>query len=721
MDIKKDILTRVGIIYILVSIFALAVMAKIVHVQFFDENIEAKIEKQENKENVEPPKRGDIYSRDGKLLACSVPKYRIGFHYKSYKKGDTLFQNNANKLASSLAEIYDSIAKANNSTSKSKKYYLDKLYRAKKLYEDDPQKRRGLQYFAPYKVLVDYNTKEQIKKLPILEYGRFKGGLHIEDTSIRVYPYGGIALRTIGRIQNGHGYRGIEKYYDQYLYGIEPADNYFSDENSRGIDGYDVITTLDSEMQLIADEELRNALEKYKAEWGCVVIMDVKSGEILALSNLAEITKNNDTIYFDNKNYAVTEICDPGSTIKLASLIIALEDNVVDLDDTVDTKNGITRFYDKNIVDWNHKTHGGFGRLSVKDVFAKSSNVGVTKIIHANYVTTNREWDYIERLKSMSLDKPSGIDLANEPTPMVKDPSVKLSKENINGWDQLSLLQMSYGYSIGLTPLQILNFFNAIANDGKMVRPHLVRKVQSDRQVILDVKSEVTNSSVCSKTTLAKAKIMLEEVVTTGTSKSIKNKYYKIAGKTGTAQTYVPGKGYEAKLRGSFCGYFPADQPKYSMIVVIQSSSPYDPYSVGGGAISKIFKKISDRIYFTDHELRNQLSVDSGKVVVNPEINKGYTKDYEDALGKLGIPYSDFPASAWTNTNSANKTITGKAINLDDDLVPDFRGMGLRDALFLAENLGLKTEIVGVGKIYRQSIKASKKITKGETIVLELR
>lgn len=712
MDIKKEILTRFAIVYILLAVFGTMVVAKIVHIQFA-EGSELKQMNKKQQTVVVKPKRGDIFSRNGKVLACSVPEYVVYFDYRipAFKKSDTLFKNNVHALAEGLARLFPE-------EGKTKKQYLDLLYKTAKSYS----------YVRLHKKPIDYNKLQEVKKLPILREGSFKGGLLIDVYNSRVYPYGDIARRTIGLLRKGswHGETGLEMFYDKYLYGIEKTENTDDDPamvNKDGVvDGYDIITTIDTEVQSIANEELLKALQQYKAVWGCAVIMEVKTGEVLAISNLSRTGNPADSNYYEIENFAVNFRGDPGSTIKLPSLMIALEDGVVDLDDSLDTGAGHIRYVNKgietNVYDWNFKTHGGFHTLSVKGIFANSSNVGVSKIIYNNYVTTHREWDYINRLKSMGFGKPSGIDLINERTPLIKDPSMT-TKNDKQKWEGSTLIQMSYGYDIEVTPLQMLMFYNAVANNGAMMRPYLVREIKSAAKTILRNEPKVVNNAVCSEQTIKKAKLLMEAVVEEGTAKSIKNKYYKIAGKTGTAQTYVNGRYDDKIFRASFCGYFPADNPKYSCIIVMQSALPYDPYRVSGGAAAQVFRKISDRIYFNDHELRNELATDSGKVVTLPSVSNGYANDFTVIFNELGIPQASIPKSNWTNTKLQEASIDYTPLIIEKGFVPNLFGMGMRDAVYVAENAGLHVSCKGYGRLVRQSIPAGTAIRKNETIVLE--
>lgn len=711
MDIKKSILSRFAVVYILFVLFGMAVIGKIVHIQIV-EGSELKEARQKQSKTAKIPKRGDIYSRNGNVLACSVPEYVVYFDYRipAFKKDNSLFVNNVEALAAGLAKLF-----AHEGTTK--KEYHARLLKAAK----------NNSYTKLHKKPINYSTLMEIKKLPILKEGPYKGGLLVDVRNSRVYPYGNIARRTIGtvRVGNWNGITGLERAYDEYLYGKKQSLNYDSslpdDSKFSETNGYDIVTTIDTEIQSVANEELLKALSQYKATWGCAVVMEVKTGEILAMSNLSKSAQAKDTNYYEFENYAVTFRGDPGSTIKLPSLMIALEDNYVQLDDTIDTGRGHARFVHKgvatNVYDWNYKTHGGFRKLSVQEVFANSSNIGVSKIMYNNYVATNKEWDYIYRLKNMGFGKPSGIDLVNERASLIKDPSMTNASDK-QKWEGGTLIQMSYGYDIEVTPLQMLVFYNAVANNGKMMKPFLVKEIRNASEIALKNQPKIINNKISSEKTIRQAKLMLESVVNEGTAKNIKNKYYKIAGKTGTAQTFVENKYDDKILRASFCGYFPADKPKYSCIIVMQSALPDEPYRVSGGAAASVFKKISDRIYFNDHELRNELFVDTGRIAMLPSVSNGFAHDFNVILNRLAISQTHFPQTQWVQTKITNSSIDYVPLLVDDNTTPNLRGMGMRDALYVAEKVGYKVVCKGYGRVKTQSISPGGVIKKGETIVL---
>lgn len=692
----ERIRNRFIVVPIIIFIAAFAILYEIFDIQM---NEECPVQ---YTQKVVQPRRGDILDRKGRVLACSVPEYTVSFDARIdyFKKNPDLISQNIDSIAEGLCRIFVD-------DGRDRQYYYNLIKTAE----------REHKLVRLHKHPIDYNQLQQVKKLPLLRNGAYKGGLNVEVENNRVYPYGGMAKRTIGFLPKGefHGKTGLEKSFDKELFGVlnMDASTMEMNEGEGNVDGYDLVTTIDADIQTITHEELTKTLKAYDAEWGCAVVMDVASGDVLSISNLSKNDDPLDSNYYENWNYAVSNVCDPGSTIKLSSMMVAFEDGYIDLNDTIDTGDGYI-YYDKaqlGVTDWNHKTHGGFHKLSVCDVFANSSNVGVSKIIDKYYVRERREWDYIDRIKSMNLDQPSGIDLVGEPRPKVKDPSMK---EGIDRWSGSTLLQMSYGYEIELTPLQILTFYNAVANNGRLMRPHLLKEIRSEAKTIKKFKSQSIKGSICKKETLIKAHKILESVIVRGTAKKYASTYYKIAGKTGTAQTFEKGRYNKSKWRGSFCGYFPADKPKYSCIVVVQAKEAGEYSAVG------VFKKIADRIYFMDYDLRNQMSSDTTSIVQMPLASNGYASDFESMYEKLSIQNNGQVSSVWVKTTPSEGQMKESPMTFTKGSVPSFEKMGLRDALFLADSLDIKVKCVGVGRISRQSVRAGTPYNPGDVIVLSL-
>jgi cell division protein FtsI (penicillin-binding protein 3) len=436
--------------------------------------------------------------------------------------------------------------------------------------------------------------------------------------------------------------------------------------------------------------------------------MEVKTGDIKAIVNL---TKEGNGYYSEQFNYAVGERTEPGSTFKLASLMVALEDGLIDLDDMVETGNGVVKYHDIVVKD---TKEDGLGRISVQQVFEYSSNVGVTKLITKNY--KGKEEKFVKGLKRMSLTEPLDMDVKGERPPYIKFPDDKL-------WSGVSLPQMSYGYEVEQTPLQILTFYNAVANDGKMMKPRFVKAITEHGDVIESFGSKVINPSICSRSTIKKAKKMLEVVVENGTAQNLRNPNYKIAGKTGTAQIANKKYGYKTNAQlsyqASFVGYFPAENPKYSCIVVVNAPSSGVYY--GNLVAGQVFKEISDKVYATSFDLHDEMQLAKNVKQSIPYTRKGFRPELEEVLDELEIPYEDLGVNSdWVTTQKRESTIRFNNRYITDNIVPDVKGMGAKDALFVLENLGLDVIMQGRGAVSSQSLNPGSRISRGDRIYIKL-
>ena len=431
--------------------------------------------------------------------------------------------------------------------------------------------------------------------------------------------------------------------------------------------------------------------------------MEVKSGEIKAMSNLG---KNRNGDYRERYNYAVQELTDPGSTFKLASMIALMEDKNVKLDDEVDTKGGEYEFYDRVMRD--HKP-GGYGVVTVKQAFAKSSNIAISKMINDHFgLTPQRFVDYINAMK---ISQPLGFQMIGEGIPYVKEPTDK-------SWSGTTLPWMSIGYELQLTPLQTLAYYNAVANDGKLIQPIIVKRAQKAGVIKREFGSAVINKKICGDETLRKVKEMLEEVVETGTASNINDAHYKIAGKTGTARKLENGR-YVRKYYTSFVGYFPADNPKYSCIVVIDNPKGYKQY--GSDVAAPVFKEVADKIYSRDLEMHDpyptEFVMESN---VFPVVQAGNFQDLNFLCNELGISNHIDVEEDWVRAQRANNSIQWKQNEVAGDKIPNVLGMTLRDALFILENKGLNVSFNGTGRVTEQSQPIGSKVIKGSTIEIRL-
>jgi cell division protein FtsI (penicillin-binding protein 3) len=463
-------------------------------------------------------------------------------------------------------------------------------------------------------------------------------------------------------------------------------------------------------IQDVAENALLEQLQKQEADHGCVVLMEVKTGEIKAIANL---TRGKSGKYWERYNYAVGESTEPGSTFKLASLIAAMEDGYIDLDDSIETGKGVFKFYDQKMYD-SHK--GGFGTITVQQVFEKSSNIGVARIINENYSKNPQK--FIDRLYKMNLNQKLGLEIYGEGEPNIKS-------ANDPTWSGISLPWISHGYEVALTPLQILTFYNAVANDGVMVKPRFVREIRKMGRTVKSLEPEIINPAICSKETIKKAKTMLEGVVENGTAVNLKNSNYKIAGKTGTAQIYNAKYGYKydskVSYQASFVGYFPADAPKYCCIVVVNAPSKNVYY--GNLVAGPIFKDIADKVYATSINIHRELqhSDQMAERTPIPVSKNGKYQALKTIYDELNIKHQwKSSPGAWVATRTGTEKVDVFKRNFQNGLVPNVVGMDIQDAIYIIENMGLQVEFEGKGVIKEQFPKPGERVTVAEVIKLKL-
>jgi len=578
-------------------------------------------------------------------------------------------------------------------------------------------RKKGDRYYLIQRK-VDYETLKKLKELPIFREGQFRGGMVAQAENKRIVPNNNLALRTIGYLNLGSEGNevGVEGAFDKDLAGkngvavkqrLTGGDWIIVDgpNSVESHDGNDVVTTLDLDLQDVTSTALLNQLRKNNADHGCAVLMEVSTGYIKAIANLG---LEDDGDYHESYNYAIGESTEPGSTFKLPSLMAAIEDGVIDTGDIVDTGNGSIKYYDHIIRDT--KEHG---IITVKQVFEESSNVGTSKLIYEHY--KNNPKDFVNRLYAMRLNKPLGIQLKGEGDPLIRYPGDKL-------WSGLTLPMMSHGYEVQLTPLQILTFYNAVANDGKMMRPLFVSEIMRNGSVIKSYDPEVIINSIASRSTIRKARKMMEGVVEKGTAMNLKNPNYKIAGKTGTAQIAKEKYGYKSGDRisysASFVGYFPAESPLYSCIVVV--NSPSNGVYFGNLVAGTVFKEISDKVYatrfFRDYKPENKDNIKPSA----PDAGNGYREDINEVLRNLDVRYKRTADDDWVATRESGDTVRLAGIKIQKGLVPDVRGMSLRDAIYLLENSGLRVHYSGKGRVLRQSPEHGARYSEGAVVSLDM-
>jgi len=700
MVIRDDIAWRSGIVYFAIVLVAVSLVVRILILQYVQHNKWSDLSDKYIYKTAEmPANRGDILTFDGRLLASSVPYYTIYMDTRSTGMSSETWSEGINGLSSGLARFLGVQTAAG----------------WEKVITDARRKRD--RYFL-IKRRVDFETLKKLKTLPIFKEGQYGGGLVALVENRRILPNSDLASRTIGYLNLGSNGNevGIEGAFDSYLAGKNgvtvkqrlTGGDWISVDGGNSVrskDGNDVVTTLDIDLQDVASTALLNQLRKHNAHHGCAVLMEVATGDIRAIANLE---LGSDGRYHETYNYAIGESTEPGSTFKLPVIMAALEDGVIDTGDIVDTGSGSVRFYNKIIRDTREE---GYGKLTVKEVFEKSSNVGTSKLINEKYKDNPKK--FVNRLYAMKLNEKLDLQIKGEGSPLIRYPGDKL-------WSGLSLPMMSHGYEVQLTPLQILTFYNAVANDGKMMRPRFVTSILHNGNVVERFGPDVIINTIASRSTIRKAKKMMEGVVEEGTATNLKDSNYKIAGKTGTAQIAKNNLGYRQGPRisyqASFVGYFPAENPLYSCIVVV--NAPSNGVYYGNQVAGSVFKEISDKVYATRFFRDYKSESKEDKQLSAPEAGNGYRADIDEVLHNLKVQYRRTTNNDWVISRENGDTIRLAGVKLEQGLVPDVRGMSLRDAIYLLENSGLRVKYSGKGRVLRQSPEHGARYNEGTIVSL---
>ena len=661
----KHITYRIYLVSFTMVLMAIAVAVKLTNIQMVHGDYYRKLAKERTVRNfVIPANKGNIYSADGSLLATSIPNYIIRFDAIAPKSAD--FESKVKPLSDSLAAllgksswtIEKSLRKAR--TTKNRYYLL----------------ARDLSY-------TDYM---KIKSFPLFNLGAYKGGIIVEQKTVREHPIGKIAERTIGYERvNPNGVsdgKGIEWAFSKYLNGSDGK--ILKQKIAKGQwkpirdvnevdprDGYDIVSTIDVYIQDIAHHALLKQLKLYDAEHGCVVVMETKTGKIKAIANLG---RSKDSTYYETTNYAIAESHEPGSTYKLADMMALLDDKKADTSTVFDSQGGIITYSGKKVRD---SHHGGYGKISLGRGFELSSNTVLVQAVYENY--KNKPSEFVNHLNDYGLNKPLGLSIKGEGKPYVPQPSDK-------NWSNISLPWMAFGYGVSITPLQTLTYYNAVANNGVMVKPIFVSEIKEWNKTIKKYNTEVINQKICSQETVLKLQALLKNVVKKGTGSKLYSKDFSMAGKTGTAQANYNRKGgIEKHYISSFVGYFPADKPEYSCIVVVHEPNTAKNNYYGADVAGPVFKRIAQKI-FTDTPSTNEIKSLDKKI-------KAQEQNY---------------ASYDTKSQKNYKVI------------PDLKGMSGMDAVALLGNLGMKVNVTGTGKVKKQSLQAGQNFDKNTTITLEL-
>ncbi|MEJ7769610.1 MAG: penicillin-binding protein [Chitinophagaceae bacterium] len=698
MEVKRDILWRVYLSFLGIVFISIVILGRAFYIQQFEGSYwKSKSDSLHQKYIELAAERGTIYSEDGSMLSTSIPYFDIYIDFAAdglrEKKGKR-FKENVTPLSASLANLLK------DKDAAAYKKQMQRAYNRKDRYF---LLKKNLS-FEQYKIL---------RSFPLVNQGRNKSGFIAEVKSKRLNPFGLLANRTIGLSRLNSQNVGLERTYDSLLKGERgsklvrfiaggvgvPVEGYQIDPEN----GKDIMTTLDVNIQDIAENALMKMMVENECDHGTCIVMEVSTGKIRAIANLGKRSQGG---YWEDLNHAI-RASEPGSTFKLATLLAVLEDKYVTLNNIVNLEGGKWQVNKRTVYD--SETHGLYD-VTVQEAFEHSSNVGMAKLAMKYYSANPTQ--LINHLKKLHFDQHSGVGLVGETTPIIKNPKSKT-------WSATTLPWMAFGYEVLVSPLQTLMLYNAIANDGRMMKPYLVNAIQKNGLTIQLNEPTVLEESVCSKETLRQLKVCLEGVVTDGTGKGLQNPFYKVAGKTGTALVANGKHGYADHIyQSSFAGYFPADHPQYSCIVVIKNK-PYAKKFYGAAVAGPVFKEVADKLnalYQTGQTVNHHISNDSSSFYYT-----GETSDVKLLLKTMKVRYTDSASSStYSSMYADNFHAVVNARPVNKKLIPNVKGMGLKDALFLLESMNVKVMAKGKGKVVSQSIEPGTLLQKNLAISIEL-
>lgn len=699
-NIRKEIYSRSLFLYYVFTILAIMIVGNILYIQYGPEGSELRAEAKNSKNfafKTTYAKRGDILSYDNRILSTSIPTYHIYMDFMAEGLADSVFKANVGPLAGSLANFFKD---------KPAKVYLDsmnKWHREKRRYRRISPRR------------IDYIELKEVLKFPLYSLGRNRGGFMLDTLNKRFFPNETLARRTIGRINETGTNYGIEGFFNKELKGTDGvtatqkiSGNFWMplkhETNVSPIDGYDVVSTIDIEVQRVAEDALRKQLSENEALWGTAILMEVETGEIRAIANLSQ-QKDRPTEYVEDYNHAIGKTMEPGSTFKLVTLMALLDDAKASINESVNTEGGRVNIGRAIVVD---TKSGGYGTISLKRCFEVSSNIGFAKEINKYYASSPLK--FINYLNKIKLGELYDLKIAGEQKPVIRKPGDKY-------WDGTTLTMMAYGYAIMITPLRTLAIYNAIANNGEYVKPRIVTEIRNKGEVVKEFPKEVIVDKICTDATIAHIKNSLEGVVNEGTARNILlNNNYRVAGKTGTAQVAKGKFGYSVNggkyYLATIVGYFPADKPKYSCIVAIETFRPDGSAKkyYGGSLSGPVFRAIADKVYSQSPEWANSINK---PLIQKASGDKPTTPIYTTPQVKQGLE-KFVTAAATTLKAPVIKTINNDTIKG----VPNVVGMAVRDAIIILEQKNLYVKFSGKGSIKTQSIAPGTPYNPGDTVLV---
>jgi cell division protein FtsI (penicillin-binding protein 3) len=700
VDVKKDILWRVYLAFIVLVLFGFAIMGRVVQLQFVEgkkwRNLGDSLYKGiENR----PAERGTIYSDDNEMLSSSIPFFKLHIDFRTpglRAKSGKLFYDNVDSLS----------------------YYCSNLFgdRTKSEYKQlFTQAYKDKEPFFLFKEKLTYQQYFKVKNFPLLNRGPYKSGLITDVLDIRLNPFGLMANRTIGLSRDPKLNVGLEKYYDSVLRGQSGSRlvQYIAGgarvpvngTEIEPINGKDVVTTLNTYIQDIVQVALHKTMKQNKAISGTAIVMEVATGKIKAIANLGV---QKDSSYYEDNNYALIP-SEPGSTIKLVTMLAGLEDGVIKTTDNVTINGGRWNYAGRDIEDAETSPRN---ELSYKEAFAHSSNVAMAKLAAINYSKNPNK--FLKHFTNLYLDQKSGLDLTNPYKSLIKN--TKSEK-----WSSQTLASMGFGYELRISPMQILMVYNAIANNAKLMKPYLVSDINLNGVTIKHMEPTVLNNAVCSKATLAELQQCLIDVCKTGTARKVFDSVtYIAAGKTGTTKVNDGTYNYDDKVyQSSFAGYFPADKPLYTCVVVIKNR-PKAKYYMGGEIAAPVFKEIADKLVLrTKGNFTNStIKINADSLVHNYKVSSA---DIATITKVLQTPLQKTNNAVWVSANMQKQNFVANAIEVKKNIIPNVVGMGLRDAIYCLENKGIKVKFLGRGKVINQDLIAGTSVQKNSIITLSLK
>lgn len=713
---SKKVMPRYAFLAVIMTLVAISVLGKTLYImtakRAYWEEVADRVKVDSLKTQ---PMRGNILSCDGQLMASSLPQYNIFMDFKALRvaKKDTLFCEKIDSICQGLNAIFP-----DRTAAEFKKHLMEGFEKNK-------------QHWPVWNRRINYSTFSEVRRLPVFRLKTNQGGFHWEEHNARRLAYGSLAGRTIGKMFGAKDTAqcGLELSYDSLLRGVEGIrhrrkvlNRYLDITDTPPENGADIVTTIDVSMQDLAERALLKELRLINANVGVAIVMEVKTGDIKAIVNM---TKCDDDDYHEIKNHAISDLLEPGSVFKTASIMVALDDGVVDTTYRVETAGGVWPMYGREMKDHNWR-RGGYGMLTLPQTLMVSSNIGVSRIIDDHYHNTPEK--FVQGIYRLGLADDLHIPLQGASPARIRMPKKDSRGKQYVNWSKTTLPWMSIGYETQVPPISTLTFYNAIANGGKMVAPRFVKAVMKDGAVIKEFDPVVLREQIAKESTIKKITTILEHVVSQGLGKKAGSQSFLVAGKTGTAQISKGAAGYKSGQMNyllSFAGFFPAYEPRYSCIVCIQKSGL--PAS-GGGMSGVVFHDIAEGIMAQSLKLEASDARDSLSVLI-PQVKSGNVLAASYVLEHLGVKQrTDWDGSylngnpIWGRADESDSSIVQlKRVNEGDkSVMPDVHGMGARDAVFLIESRGVKVRLTGRGKVTEQSIGAGERIKKGMVCSLKL-